>query len=46
MEWVDFTYEHLPGFCFYYGMVGLQEKSCAKKMVDSQCEQVSEGQYG
>lgn len=43
--WVEFTYEYLPIFCFYYGCLGHLEKSRNKKMGDSQCAQVNEGQY-
>lgn len=44
--WVDFTYELLPAFCFYCGMIGHFEKTCEKIMIDFKKNIVCEGQYG
>lgn len=43
---MDFSYEHLPAFCFYYSLVGHQKKSCNSKMTESQSGQVCEDQFG
>lgn len=45
-EWIEFKYELLPSLCFYCGLIGNQEKSCEKKVEDSQNDQVREKQYG
>lgn len=44
--WVEFSYEQLPIFYFYCGLVGYSEKSCSCKITDSQNGQVCERQYG
>lgn len=44
--WVDFKYEQLPTFCFYYGLIGHQERACDRKMSDSRENKVCEDQYG
>lgn len=44
--WVEFRYEKLPTFCFYCGVVGHQEKSCGKKTLDAQKDEIREGQFG
>lgn len=46
MFWVDFQYESLPLLCFYYRTLGHVEKSCERKMKDSQEAKICEGQYG
>lgn len=43
--WVKFTYEYLPVFYFYCGCLEHQEKSCTKKLTDSQSDQISENKY-
>lgn len=32
--WVEFRYEQLPNFCYYYGKIGYNEKLCLKKKHD------------
>lgn len=46
MAWVDLSYEQLPAYCFYCGRIGHQERSCSRKIADSQNNSVKEGQYG
>lgn len=46
LVWVDFRYEQLPAFYFYYGVIGHQEKSCDRKIIDSNESKVRESQYG
>lgn len=43
---IEFRYEQLPLFCFYYGMVGHNEKLCSqsRKDVDQNCAKTA--QYG
>ena len=28
--WINFKYERLPIFCFYYGLLGHAERTCGK----------------
>lgn len=44
--WVDFTYEKLPTFYFYCGIIGHQEKNCDTKCEDAEHQTIVEGQYG
>lgn len=44
--WVDFTYEKIPTFCFYCGIIGHQEKNCGQKIEDADKQNIVEGQYG
>lgn len=39
-----FKYEQLPIFCFYYGLIGHQERACDRKMSNSRENKVCEGQ--
>lgn len=44
--WVDFKYEHLAIFCYYYGQVGQLEKNCVNKRQDITAGDVKQEQYG
>lgn len=45
-QWVGFKYENFPLFCFYCGRICHGERTCEKRIHDSQREEVEEGQYG
>lgn len=44
--WVDFKYEKLASFCFYYSHVGHLEKLCSTRTEDANLQKILAGQYG
>lgn len=46
LVWIDFRYEHLPTFYFYYEKKGHPDKSCEQKVQDSKGNYICEDQHG
>lgn len=44
--WVDFKYENITTFYFYYETVGYLEKNCIERKNDAKIRKLLEGQYG
>lgn len=44
--WIEFKYEQLSLFCFYYGIIGHNEKLCESRKKDIQLNKVSGDQFG
>lgn len=46
MRWVEFNYENLPLFCFYYGKGGHEVRMCDRKKENSLNSVLHEDQFG
>lgn len=43
--WVEFKYENMSIFCFYYGRMDHRERNCSHKKQDANEMKLVEGQY-